>query len=90
MPSKGSLEFHVDASSLLPVDDISDGFDNIASVLKVSPSFLDQYISAARAVTSRALGNPTARPVGFGLPRVGRRPDPPTWKASPWAHAAAC
>ena len=56
---------HVDASSLLPVDDISDGFDNIASVLKVSPSFLDQYISAARAVTSRALGNPTARPVGL-------------------------
>jgi len=56
---------HVDASSLLPVDDLSDGFDNIASVLKVSPSFLDQYISAARAVTSRALGNPTARPVGL-------------------------
>lgn len=54
-----------DASSVLPVDDISDGFDNIASVLKVSPSFLDQYISAARAVTIRALGNPAARPVGL-------------------------
>jgi hypothetical protein len=46
------------------VDDISDGFDNIASVLRVSPSFLDQYISAARTVTSRALGNPSARPIG--------------------------
>src|SRR5215468_3373909 len=29
----------VDAAALLPTDDISDGFDNIAGVLKVSPSF---------------------------------------------------
>ena len=56
--------FHVTANALLPEDDISDGFDNIASVLKVSPSFLDQYISAARAVTAQAMGNPAARPVG--------------------------
>jgi mono/diheme cytochrome c family protein len=55
--------FEVDASTLLPTDDLSDGFDNIASVLKVSPSFLDQYISAARFVSARALGNPTARAV---------------------------
>ena len=55
----------IDASSLLPKDDHANGFDNVASVLKVSPSFLDQYISAARAVTIRALGNPTARPVGL-------------------------
>ena len=32
----------------LPQDDEADGFDNVASVLTVSPSFLDQYISAAR------------------------------------------
>src|SRR5262245_16282401 len=37
----------VDSAALLPVDDISDGFDNIANALKVSPSFLDQYIMAA-------------------------------------------
>ena len=53
----------VDVTTLLPEDDLSDGFDNIASVLKVSPSFLDQYISAARFVTGRALGNPQARAV---------------------------
>ncbi len=53
----------VDTTTLLPVDDVSDGFDNIASVLKVSPSFLDQYISAARFVSALALGNPTARAV---------------------------
>lgn len=48
----------VDAAALLPADDISDGFDNIANVLKVSPSFLDQYITAARAVTIQAIGKP--------------------------------
>ena len=48
----------VDAAALLPTDDISDGFDNIASALKASPSFLDQYIMAARAVVKQAIGTP--------------------------------
>jgi mono/diheme cytochrome c family protein len=48
----------VDAAALLPADDMSDGFDNIANVLKVSPSFLDQYITAARAVSVQAIGRP--------------------------------
>ena len=48
----------VDAAALLPSDDIGDGFDNIASALKVSPSFLDQYIMAARAVAKQAIGTP--------------------------------
>ncbi len=52
------LATDVDASALLPADDISNGFDNIANVLKVSPSFLDQYIGAARAVTKQAIGEP--------------------------------
>jgi mono/diheme cytochrome c family protein len=56
------LGLRVDASALLPKDDEADGFDNVASVLTVSPSFLDQYVSAARVVTARALGNPAARP----------------------------
>jgi|SRR5579871_1629874 len=48
----------VDSAALLPTDDISEGFDNIAKVLKVSPSFLDQYIIAARAVAKQAIGAP--------------------------------
>ncbi len=48
----------IDATTLLPTDDISDGFDNIAKALKVSPSFLDQYILAARAVVKKAMGTP--------------------------------
>jgi mono/diheme cytochrome c family protein len=55
---KEIFDIDVDGSALLPADDISDGFDNIANVLKVSPSFLDQYITAARAVTIQALGTP--------------------------------
>jgi mono/diheme cytochrome c family protein len=48
----------VDAAALLPTDGISDGFDNIAAALKVSPSFVDQYIMAARAVVKQAIGTP--------------------------------
>ncbi len=57
-----NLEF--DPTSLLPQDDLSDGFDNVAKVLQVSPTFLDQYLSAARNVAVQAVGNPASRPVG--------------------------
>src|SRR3984885_362663 len=50
----------VDAEALLPKDTMSDGFDDIANVLKVSPTFLDQYISAASSVATLAMGNPQA------------------------------
>ena len=58
------LGLKLDPSSLLPQDDYSDGFDNIAKVLQVSPSFLDQYLAAARNVAVMAVGNPAARIVG--------------------------
>jgi hypothetical protein len=54
------LGVQVDATALLPTDDVSDGFDNIAAVLKVSPSFLDQYVSAARTVSIEAVGTAPA------------------------------
>jgi hypothetical protein len=55
------LGLRIDPAALLPRDDKSDGFDNAADVLKVSPAFLEQYISAARQVTVDAIGNPKAR-----------------------------
>jgi hypothetical protein len=55
------LALRIDPGALLPKDDESDGFDNVANVLKVSPSFLDQYISAARFVSNEAVGEPAAR-----------------------------
>ena len=51
----------IDASALLPKDDEADGFDNVASVLTVSPSFLDQYISAARVVSNAGSRRPCGR-----------------------------
>jgi hypothetical protein len=55
------LGVEVDPNALLPRDDKSGNFDNIAEVLKVSPTFLDQYFSAARQVTVAAIGSPHAR-----------------------------
>ena len=50
------LDLEVDVTGLLPADDESHGFDNIAGVLRVSPSLLEQYLSAARKISSLAVG----------------------------------
>ncbi|MGZ3272745.1 MAG: DUF1592 domain-containing protein [Caulobacteraceae bacterium] len=52
----------VSPAAVLPQDDTSDGFDNIADVLQVSPVFLDQYISAARTIAISAVGDAKMRP----------------------------
>jgi mono/diheme cytochrome c family protein len=65
------LGVKVDASTLLPVDDIADGFENIANVLKVSPSFLDQYIAAARLVSAKAVGTSELKPQKFTIGVAG-------------------
>lgn len=54
------LGIKVDAATLLPKDIETEGFDNVAKALQVSPSFLDQYIAAAREISRQALGNPAA------------------------------
>jgi mono/diheme cytochrome c family protein len=58
------LGIEVDAESLLPQDNSAEGFDNIAAVLTVSPSFLEQSLAAARAVAAQAIGDPDARTGG--------------------------
>jgi mono/diheme cytochrome c family protein len=55
------LSVDVNAAELLPPDDIAQGFDNIASALQVSPSFIEQYVHAARNVAVEALGKRDAR-----------------------------
>ena len=55
------LALDIDAAALLPVDDHpKNGFDTDAASLGVSPSFLDQYVNAARVVAAQAVGNPKA------------------------------
>lgn len=56
------LGLKIDAAALLPRETKSEGFDNVASVLRVSPSFLDQYIVAAQEVSLKAVGDPNPGP----------------------------
>jgi hypothetical protein len=46
----------VDVSALLPADDVSYGFDNIAGVLKISPTLMERYLAAAQKVSRLAAG----------------------------------
>ncbi len=54
------LGVEIDVSELLPADDSSYGFDNIAGVLKVSPILIERYLTAADRVSRLALGRPPA------------------------------
>ena len=53
----------VDIRSLLPPDESTHGFDNIASALSVSPLLLERYLTAARKIARLAVGDPAVRPV---------------------------
>jgi len=57
------LAIDVDAKKLLPLDDFKGHFDNNAAGLQVSPTFIDQYVSAAREIAAQAVGNPEAPPI---------------------------
>jgi hypothetical protein len=54
------LAVEIEPEQILPEDDTSGGFDNIAEALQVSPAFIDQYVAAARVVMELALGDRTA------------------------------
>ncbi len=57
------LALDVDVTSLLPADSADEhGFDNIASMLSVSPTLLDRYLSAARRLSRLAVGLPPSAP----------------------------
>jgi hypothetical protein len=56
------LELPVDARLLLPGDDSSEGFDNMASVLSVSPALMQAYVSAAATISRLAVGDSTISP----------------------------
>ena len=54
----GVMPKEMDYSVLLPADNISSGFDNIADLLFVSPSTMERYLDAARKVSRLAVGDP--------------------------------
>jgi hypothetical protein len=68
----------VNPKEVLPQDIQVEGFDNIAAALSVSPSFLEQYVTAARHVAQLAVGNPNPRvsSVKYAV-KDNRNPDDP-------------
>ena len=51
------LEIDVDVENLLPIDNPSYGFDNIAGTLTLNESLMYQYLSAAQTVVTAAVGS---------------------------------
>ena len=56
------LDLDVDVAALLPADDVSYGFDNIAGVLKMSPTLMERYLATAQKVSRLAVGTPLQAP----------------------------
>jgi len=61
------LAVDVNGADVLPPDDTAQNFDNIASALQVSPSFVEMYVHAAHNVAVEALGKRDARAQGWSF-----------------------
>src|SRR5690606_17391571 len=57
------LALEIDPAEFLPADDEAYGFDNIADVLRISPSLLEQYLSASSKIAALAVGDLRTRAV---------------------------
>ena len=54
---KALVGVEIVAKDVLPQDAAVEGFDNIASALSVSPTFIEQYVEAARTIAKKAIGD---------------------------------
>ncbi|GIS97955.1 MAG: hypothetical protein CM1200mP25_1920 [Acidobacteriota bacterium] len=68
MPSRDLLALddlpkEFDVSTLLPADNATSGFDNLADLLFVSPATLERYLAAARKISQLAVGDTTMPPI---------------------------
>jgi len=66
------LALPIDAASMFPADSSSEGFDNIASALSVSPALMQSYISAANRISRLAVGDMTTS-LSTSTYRAGRQ-----------------
>jgi len=57
------LDLEIDAATFLPPDNVSEGFDNNAEVLMISPLLMEQYLFAAGKISSFAIGPAAMEPV---------------------------
>jgi hypothetical protein len=51
------LTLDIDTEKLLPADDSSNGFDNMAGTLRMSQSLMERYLSAAKSISRLAVGD---------------------------------
>lgn len=58
------LAVDIEAAEILPPDDASYGFDNMAGVLGLSQSLLERYLAAAKSIARTAVGSPLPTPDG--------------------------
>jgi mono/diheme cytochrome c family protein len=56
------LALDINVNTLLPSDGSSQGFDNLAEALAVSPSLIQGYVSAAMKISRLAVGDKTLAP----------------------------
>jgi hypothetical protein len=73
--SLDALPKELDISLLLPADNVSSGFDNIADLLFVSPATMERYLDAARKISRLAVGDPEM-PVMVNIHRL----NPEQWQ----------
>ena len=64
-----ALPKEMDYELLLPADNVSSGFDNIADLLFVSPATMERYLAAAQKISRLAVGNPET-PVMVNIHRL--------------------
>jgi hypothetical protein len=66
------LAIDIDSTTMLPPDDSSHGFDNMADALTFSPALMEGYIRAAGRVSRLAVGDKTADALTttYSVPRV--------------------
>jgi hypothetical protein len=69
---RAMLGLDVNATSLLPADDLSHGFNNIADALTISPALLKAYVDAAGKISRLAVGDLEAASTEttYRVPRV--------------------
>jgi mono/diheme cytochrome c family protein len=64
-----NLPREMDYTLLLPADNASSGFDNIADLLYVSPATMERYLDASTKISRLAVGDP-AMPVMVNIHRL--------------------
>src|SRR6185503_2713719 len=57
------LGLQIDAATWLPTDQLRDDFDTNAELLQMTPAFMDQAVTAARALALEAVGDPKSVPL---------------------------